>query len=221
MAQEEFFKPHIEVAPTKTPVGGQQVYSFARLEPEFTAICSELEQAGRRERIVKIAARGADTEKECISCRSFWKMIVAACGRMGPKPTRTPKGSPKAAKFGAESEEGTPPPESAVSTPVAIEEGHPSKKRQEEHYPTVVFIDQLSRFSTSMYESDKGEGMTARMLQYFAKTVRETQGMSAAEREYYDIFLTYLLAAWDGRVDRTKLPTPTPSSELRDIFDFN
>jgi hypothetical protein len=66
---------------------------------------------------------------------------------------------------------------------------------------------------------DAGEGQVAKTLQYFAKTVRSTPEMSSAEREYYDIFLTYLLAAWEGRVDRTKLPTPTPSVDLRTFFE--
>ena len=57
------------------------------------------------------------------------------------------------------------------------------------------------------------------MLRYFAKTIRETPGLSAAEREYYDILLTYLLAAWAGRMDSTKLPPPTPAPELDGFFE--
>jgi hypothetical protein len=70
-----------------------------------------------------------------------------------------------------------------------------------------------------VYVLDSGDGQVAKMFRYFAKTVRETPDMSSPEREYYDIFLTYLLAAWDGRVDSTKLPTPTPSAALRDFFE--
>lgn len=223
-AQEEFFKPAIEAPPTKTPVGGQQVYSFSRLDPEFTALCSELEIAGRRERIVKVAELGVDREKDCISCRSFWKMVVSACGRLGPKPTRVPRKPSKQASSSVSSNEES-------SSNAAIEGASDGGKEsgvkpqvlkvREERYPTVALVDQASRFSAAMYETDKGDGATAHMLQYFAKTVLDTPDLSVAEREYYDIFFTYLLASWAGRVDTTKLPTPTPSSELRDLFDFN
>lgn len=229
MAQEDFFNPPIEAPPTKTPLGGQQVYSFARLDADFTAICGELELAGRRERIVMIAEEGVEREKQCISCRSFWKMIVGACGRLGPKPTRVPKINRKAGKDLTESDGSAEQPESSPTkashggTVAGKDEGGQStpKKLRDERYPSVALIDRVSRFSATIYEDDNGEGATARMLHYFAKTIRDAPGMSSAEREYYDIFLTYLLAAWDGRVDRTKLPTPTPSSELRELFDFN
>jgi hypothetical protein len=49
--------------------------------------------------------------------------------------------------------------------------------------------------------------------------VRETSGLSDQEREYYDTFLTYLLAAWDGRVDSTKLPPPTVGPEVDSFFE--
>jgi hypothetical protein len=223
-AQEEFFKAPLEAPPTKTPVGGQQVYSFSRLDPDFTALCTELEHAGRRERIVKAAELGIEREKDCISCRSFWKMVVSACGRLGPKPTRIPRKSSKQASSSVSSDGGGSSSTAATDSAGAGTESESEpqvKKVRDEHYPTVALIDQASRFSNAMYETDKGDGATAHMLHYFAKTVLDTPDLTATEREYYDILFTYLLAAWAGRVDTTKLPTPTPSSELHDLFDFN
>jgi hypothetical protein len=57
------------------------------------------------------------------------------------------------------------------------------------------------------------------MFRYFASTIRSTTDLSPAEREYYDIFLTYLLAAWSGRVDTANQPPPTPSADLEDFFE--
>jgi len=91
--------------------------------------------------------------------------------------------------------------------------------RREARYPSTAVLDDASRVSTATYAVDSGEGQVAEMFRYFAKTVREAPGLSVAEREYYDIFLTYLLAAWAGRVDSTKLPTPTPSRELESFFE--
>lgn len=234
--EEEFFKPLIVVPPTKTPLGGQVVYSFSRLDPDFTALCLQLEQEGRRDRLVRIAEAGLERDKNSITVRSFWKMVVGACGRLGPKPTPAPKpdkAATRAAKAEAhlskkatsDSSEGNPPSQTssapgadlAGKTPVAPT---PTKAAQGERYPSVVLLDLASRLSSSLYESDSGEGPTAQMLYYFAKTVRETPDLTTVEREYYDILLAYLVAAWEGRVDSSKLPTPTPSSDLRELLDF-
>jgi hypothetical protein len=80
-------------------------------------------------------------------------------------------------------------------------------------------LDQASRVSTTIYAEDSEDGQVSEMFRYLAKSVRETPDLSTAEREYYDIFFTYLLAAWAGRVDSTKLPTPTPSHELESFFE--
>jgi hypothetical protein len=80
-------------------------------------------------------------------------------------------------------------------------------------------LDEASRVSSSIYALDAGDGQLAEMFRYFGKTVREDPGLSAAEREYYDIFLAYLLAAWEGRVDSTRLPPPTVGPEVDSFFE--
>ena len=230
----DFFRPTIEIPATKTPVGGQDVYSFSRLDPDFTALCIDLEQERRRDRIVKIAETAMEREKDCITCRSFWKMIVGACGRLGPKPTRTPKPSKAVSqlskKGGAENEvvaKDVGQSSSSAEGASASSAGDASDAARlvtrttlNDRYPSVAMLDHVSRLSISLYESDPGEGATAQMLHHLAKTVREAPDLSAPEREYYDILFTYLLAAWDGRVDSTTLPPPTPSSAIREMFSF-
>ena len=70
-----------------------------------------------------------------------------------------------------------------------------------------------------MYALDSGEGQEEEMFRYFAKTVRETPDLSPTEREYYDLFFTYLLAAWAGRIDVSSLPPPTPGVEVDSFFE--
>lgn len=226
-AQDDFFKPLIEAAPTKKKQQGEsQIFSFGRFEGEFTTLCRELEVDGRRDRLVKIAEAGAAREKECITCRSFWKMFVSACGRLGPRPTPTPKPTKKSKITSVSqtpiSEEYSQAQEGGDNDSALKETPAPStltKVVKQERYPSIALINEASRVSTAVYGLDSGDGQVARTFHYFASTVRGASGMSAAELEYYDVFLTYLLAAWDGRVDKTKLPTPTPSSALRDLFE--
>jgi len=229
-AQEDFFKPRIQPTPTIRPQATPQIFSFTRFESDFAALCIELEADGRRAHLVKIAEAGVAREKECITCRSFWKMLVTACGKLGPRPTPTPKPT-KRPKEKKQTDEAVAPQTSPAPNPTPPQIGEdgatqdasasptPTPTQKQERYPSVALLNETSRVSTSVYALDSGEGQVAKTFHYFAKTLRETPGMLSAEREYYDIFLTYLLAAWDGRVDRTKLPTPTPSAALHTFFE--
>jgi hypothetical protein len=220
-AQDDFFNPPLE--PSRTPKSQDAkspIFSFGRFEGDFKSLCRELEGDGRRLRIVQIAEGGAKREKECITCRSFWKMVVSACVSAGPRPTPTPKpvktkrskvtgedGGGNADKI--EEDGASPPSEDAQQVSGPVDESSSGE-------PTV---DQASRVSTSTYALDSGEGQVAEMFRYFASTIRSTSDLSPAEREYYDILLTYLLAAWSGRVDTTKQAPPTPFTELEDFFE--
>ena len=73
-----------------------------------------------------------------------------------------------------------------------------------------VLADEPARRLTPVESARRGEERVDPM-----RPVR----LSAEEREYYDIFLAYLLAAWSGRVDSTKLPPPTPAPELDGFFE--
>jgi len=226
-AQDDFFRPTIDATPVPSREGPGPVFSFARMEPDFRELCRGLELDGRRERIVSLARERVGQEKVCITCRSFWKMVVSACGNLGPRPTPTPKVKKRAGPPIVE----TPatPDESRVTPTGARQEGAaapPSAETQKTparirgtKYPSTEVLDQASRMSIAIYQLDGSEGQTAKMFHYFAKSVRERPGLSAEEREYYDIFLAYLLAAWSGRVDSTKLPPPTPAPELDGFFE--
>jgi hypothetical protein len=52
-AQEDFFKPVFKESPTKAPRHvDPPMYSFARFDGDFRALCLELEVDGRRARLV-------------------------------------------------------------------------------------------------------------------------------------------------------------------------
>ena len=92
IAQDEpYFQPRFEATKTPTPPPPPPVYSFAKIQPRLALLCEGLESDGRRAKLVQIAEEEAKTERECISCRSFWRSFVTACGKLGPKPTPTPK----------------------------------------------------------------------------------------------------------------------------------
>ena len=238
-AQDDFFNPPLE--PSRTPKSQDAkspIFSFGRFEGDFKSLCRELEGDGRRLRIVQIAEGGAKREKECITCRSFWKMVVSACVSAGPRPTPTPKpvrtkGSKVTGEAGGgntdkmDEGETSPPSEDAQQVSGPVDEAPsgeptvvptPTKTPKDVRYPSTTALDQASRVSTSTYALDSGEGQVAEMFRYFASTIRSTSDLSPSEREYYDIFLTYLLAAWSGRVDATNQAPPTPSAELEDFF---
>lgn len=239
-AQNNFFNPPLEPSPTPKAQDSQTpIFSFGRFEGDFKSLCRELEGDGRRLRVVQIAEAGAKREKECITCRSFWKMVVSACVSAGPRPTPTPKPvKTKRSKVTEEDgggntdkmDEGetSPPSEDAQQATGLVDESPsgeptvvptPTKAPKDVRYPSTAALDQASRVSTSTYALDSGGGQVAEMFRYFASTIRSTSDLSPSEREYYDIFLTYLLAAWSGRVDATNQAPPTPSAGLEDFFE--
>lgn len=216
-AQDDFFKPVSQATATPRRLeAASPIYSFARMEPAFKGLCTGLEADGRRERLVSIAEAGVAREKVCITCRSFWKMIVSACGKLGPRPTPKPirKKKGKAGEIPVEEA-----PLEQATTPTAAVASGAGVRRTSARYPSTEVLDEASRVSVSTYAEDSGGGQDAEMFRYLARTVREAPDLSNAERGYYDTFFTYLLAAWAGRVDSTKLPPPTPSQELESLFE--
>lgn len=236
-AQDDFFKPVFEPTPTKKAESAAPIFSFARFEPEFRGLCRELENDGKRQRLVDIARAGVEREKKCITCRSLWKMVVAACSKLGPRPTPKPKPQKKGKRDQGTQETPAPadtgteaPQSSAETTDDSGAEGLTPTPTQPDslpqlggkdrvRYPSTVALDEASKVSTHIYELDSGDGQLAEMFRYLAQTVRGTPDLTATEREYFDIFLTYLLAAWAGREDSTKLPPPTPGPELDEFFE--
>jgi hypothetical protein len=226
-AQDDFFRPTVDSTPTPNREGPGPIFSFARIETDFRELCRGLELDGRRERIATLAREHVGQEKACITCRSFWKMIVSACANLGPRPTPTPKvkrrpGTQIAEKTATSEESKVTPAtegqEGTATSPTAEMQKTPARIRGTKH-PSAEVLDQASRLSIAIYQVDGSEGQTAKMFHYFAKSARECPDLSVEEREYYDIVLTYLLAAWSGRVDSTKLPPPSPAPELDGFFE--
>ena len=218
---EPYFQPHFDPTATPKPPPPPPVFSFGRFEDSFRELCTEMELEGRRSRFVRIAEEQAATEKECISCRSWWRSIVAACGKLGPKPTPKPKKvktkepdqSPtevvESSATEGESSDGaaTPSPSPAPS------------KAPLERYPSTALLDAASRFSTEMYEADKENGAILLSLNNMIRWIRETKDLTTAEREYFETLFSYLTAAWDGRIDPVTAPPPTPPVDISEFFE--
>jgi len=198
LAQEEtYFHPRFEATKTPSPPPPPPVYSFAKIQPRLTQLCEGLEADGRRARLVQIAEEEAKAEKECISCRSFWRSFVTACGKSAPKPTAVPKVSdtPVTSSESPGGEEKSSEEES-VPTPTHTPTAIPTPKPR---YPSTALLDTTSRVSTELYSEDQGDGATYMVLDRFVGTVMVRGDLTIAEREYYEIFTTYLMAAWQGR----------------------
>ena len=218
---EPYFKPHFEPTPTPPPPAPPPMFSFARFEDSFRDMCSEMEHDGRRVRFVSISEQQAESEKVCISCRSLWRSIVSACGKLGPKPTPKPKKT-KTKTPPEDIPEGAEKPEDGSASGDESESPTPSPvptKPPLERYPSTALIDSASRCSSEMYEADKENGAILLSLNNMIKVVRETKDLTSAEREYFDGIFSYLMAAWDGRVDPSTAPPPTPPADIEDFFE--
>lgn len=217
---ESYFKPHFDPTATPKPPPPPPVFSFAKFEDSFREMCSEMEIEGRRARFVRIAEEQADTEKVCISCRSWWRSIVAACGKLGPKPTPKPKKvkTKSAEEIPTDLVEGSDKEGDMLNAAEAPSPSPSPTKAVQERYPSTLLLDAASRFSTEMYESDKDNGAILISLSNMIKIVRETKDLTPAEREYFEIVFSYLTAAWDGRIDPAQAPPPTPPADIDEFF---
>jgi hypothetical protein len=180
-----------------------------------------MEQEGRREHFVRIAEEQAASEKICISCRSWWRSLVAACGKLGPKPTPKPKKTktiPPVQSPTDTGESATTEGESSDGAETPAPSPTPTKAPLE-RYPSTVLLDTASRFSTEMYEADKENGAILLSLHNMIRVVRETKDLTPAEREYFDTLFSYLTAAWDGRIDPVTAPPPTPPADISEFFE--
>lgn len=218
---EPYFQPHFEPTPTPKPPAPPPIFSFGRFEDSFREMCAEMELDGRRARLVRIAEDQGDSEKVCISCRSLWRSIVSACGKLGPKPTPKPKKTkiktPEATPAESEDSSAT----EAESGSDAIPSPSPSPTPPpHERYPSTALLDVVSRLSTEAYQADEGNGGILISLSNMVKVVRETKDLSAGERDYFDVLFTYLLAAWEGRIDSSTAPSPTPPADIEDFFAY-
>lgn len=180
------------------------IQSFTRFEGSLRKVCEELALEGRRDKVFELAVVRKKEERTCLPCRALWSSIASACRPpkvVAPKVKKAPK-KVEAEEEGGESEvEVTPTP---APTPVPLK-----------RYPNPSLLDQVSRLAVSIYEYDEGGESAKLALDTFVTTLLQLPGLSAAERDYYDIFTTYLTAPWQG------LPvTPTPKAEEEDMSAF-
>lgn len=223
-AQESVFRAVASPTPVKEKVKEREIFSFSRFESEFSAICVEMEEDGRRERFAKIAEDASHGSSDCVSCRALWRTILAACQkREKSHPTPAKEGGPAVEKELVEDLKNGDIDKNEVReevvSPEVLNSGHMSPKRiAGERHPSTLLLDLVSRLSSEAFDLDPGGGGVSETFRYLAGVVRETKDLTDSEREYYDTVLLYLLAAWDGRVDESKLPPPTPGEEVDDFF---
>lgn len=215
-----FFRPTLEPTPTRKSAGPPPVFSFSRFEPDLRSLCVGMEVEGRRERFVSIAEQVLESDKGCISCKSIWRSVISACGKLGPKPTPRPKAQGKKrppTKPEPEAEGSAEQPEEAPTE--GVDQGAALPPQRKARTPSTELLDSASQFGVRLYNEDQGGGSVATTFAYVVKTVNEFKGLSKEEREYYDTLFAYLLAPWEGRVDPKNAPTPTPPAKLHEFFE--
>jgi len=209
-AQEVEFNPRYDgisskkksgVEGTPTPSAAVEVlYSFDRWRPQLSEICRLLEVDRRRERLFAFIVSQLKARPKNTSYRSLLQEARIDCASRV-----TAKASPTPDRRATKEEELTPTPE-AVPTPAAA------------RYPSVELLNYLSAVSVEMYKRDPGSGGTFEAVNVFVNTLLAEKDLTAAERDYYDIFRAYFLAAWDGRPGGPFEPTPIPRERIRELF---
>lgn len=169
------------------------VFSFGRFEKGFRSLCSELEVDQRRTRIFLLAQSRAKDQNECPSCRALWRSVTTTCRQGKKEDAKAPRSKKKTKKNdageGAEPTEVEPTP-TPEPTPTAV----PAARM-----PSTVVLDNASLLSTAFYEADPRKGGIFQAISNFTTVLLSQPDLSVAEKDYYGILTTYLLAAWEGR----------------------
>jgi hypothetical protein len=195
-AEDDGFTPP-DAKPTKTEPKPREakVFSFGRFEAPLRDICREMELDGRRTKLVQLSEVERKGNADCASCRALWKSIYWACRDSAVLDTKDAskgkKKEPERPKEEGEGEEGAEeaPPE-PTPTPKPLQ-----------RYPTTAMLDLTSRLSVSLYKQDPGTGGYHKALESFANTLTRDPSLTPAERDYYSVFVSFLMASWADRED--------------------
>jgi hypothetical protein len=190
-----------------------KVFSFGRFEPVLRDICREMELDGRRTKLVQLSEIGRKGHADCASCRALWKSVYWACRDSAVLDTKeAPKGKKKKKQGESQEGEGATPTEEA--TPVPTPTPKPLQR-----YPTTVMLDLTSRLSVSLFSQDPGDGGYYEALQSFSGTLTRDPSLTPGERDYYSVFVSFLMASWEDRDDPAAQETPHSKEELNAIFE--
>lgn len=192
VAEQADFQPAEarEEKPEPTP-REKKVFSFGRFEPALREICREMEIDGRRTKLVQLSEIGRKGHADCPSCRAVWKSVYWACRDSAIVDTKAAPNPPKKKKkVTSEEQEG----ESAEVTPTPTPTPKPLQR-----YPSTALLDYTSRLSVALYNQDPGSGGYFKGLESFAGTVTSDSSLTPGERDYFSVFVTYLMASWKDR----------------------
>ncbi len=190
-----------------------KVFSFARFEAPLRDICREMEIDGRRTKLVQLSEAERKGNPDCASCRALWKSIYWACRDSAILDTKVP---PKEKKKKLEE------PKEQAETDGAAEQAPPeptATPKPLQRYPTTVMLDLTSRLSVSLYNQDPGTGGYYKALQSFAETLTKHPSLTPGERDYYGVFVSFLMASWVDREDLTANEPGTEKQDLSSMFE--
>jgi hypothetical protein len=108
--------------------------------------------------------------------------------------------------------------EEEAPTPSPSPSPTPSPTPQPARYPSTELVDATSRLSQELYELEPGFGSTFDAVRKLAGALLEQQGLSPAERDYYSIFNSYLLSAWEGRPGSPLDPRVQAKEDVSELF---
>ncbi len=213
-AEDDGFAPP-DTRPTKAEAKPREskVYSFGRFETPLREICREMELDGRRTKLVQLSEVERKGNPDCASCRALWKSIYWACRDSAILDTKdASKGKKKKLEQSKERPETDGAAEQAPPEPTAT-------PKPLQRYPTTAMLDLTSRLSVSLYNQDPGTGGYYKALQSFADTLTRHPSLTPGERDYYAVFVSFLMASWVDRENLTTHETGTEKQDLSSMFE--
>lgn len=186
--EEEFEETGSGTAKTKS----SKAPSFSKYSRHFSRWCRLLDKDGRRDAYFLILERISEESTDCLGCRAFLRSASLPC-----KPRRS---APK--KKQPEPEQ---TPEAAV----------PEVYRQRE--PSAELLDAVSTAMIEIREDQKRAPDAAQAIDRLAHALRDPDGKTPGEHDYFEILAEYLHAPMAALLITPVAATDSEGGEVREI----
>lgn len=205
--------------------------SFTGFSRDFHVICSLIKADGRQESFSNTLAYLIDISGNCPGCRSFFRSFAGPCR---PRAERQKKPAKKAVasaeEAGDESEEAVDTEQGSVEeedlepTPTPTPAPTPIPMRRA---PSVELIDRVSSFLIVLSEDKRRAATAAQAIEMLVTDLRDPEGKTAGERDYYEILAEYFYAPFaemlkkpEARKVRSADRPDSPPPPVDDLFSF-
>ena len=210
----DFFKPQHVTGASSTGEGAEEAvatpvkkkkssYSFAKYKRMIADVCKGLDADGRQLKFFEMLDEHDVRDVECPACKPLISSFTGSC--RAAKPSKKVVVKKAKHKKGSEPEE-VADPEPEISPTEGEEGADPAlSKVFLQREPNVLVIQGLSQIFSPLAEDEEWIDEHAKAVDRLVKILREKEGKTLAEIDYFDFMSQYIMAPFTEYFEK-KMP---------------